>query len=173
MKLEGRFDLLSSKVISPETKNPSDLLIYTMTRGPDRFDDPTDNQDCLFPPHCGNVRPLEALKASFSANKELTRQSADFVAVIISNRDEEEDTSAEDVIREFKKVHGSGKKLSVLSLIILPGDEECHIENEKRTFFLFHHWQKNQPRLQNCRTGQANRRRKLQYLHEGLLCCPG
>ncbi len=142
MELEGKHDILGSKVLDRTTPDYTNIFMYTVTRGPDRSPEHGTPHPCSDPPYCGNVRPLRALKASFAANKHLTRDEADFVAVIVSNRDEEKEVTADDIIDEFKKVYGSGKRLSVLSLIVLPGDEECYQTNKKRTFFLYSHWQK-------------------------------
>ena len=75
---------------------------------------------------CFYGHPLKALMASFAANKHLTRKEASFLAIIVSNRDEEgEERRAGDIIREFQEVYGSDKKLFVWGLIIRPGDKEC------------------------------------------------
>ena len=111
MELDGQYGVLNSKVLDKNTKDYSNTFIYTITRGPEITYDRNEKHHCHRPPLCSSVRPLRALRGSFSANKDLTRSGADFVAVILSNRDEEQEkTSADDVIREFRRVYGSSKK---------------------------------------------------------------
>ena len=143
MKLDGKYGVLNSKVLDKNTNDYLNTFLYTITKGPEVNYDRNEKHHCHRPPYCSNVRPLRALKGSFAVNKDLTRSEADFVAVILSNRDEEQEkVSANDVIREFRNVYGSHKKLFVLSLIVLPGDSECYDKNEKRTFFIYKRRQK-------------------------------
>ena len=145
MKLDGQYGVLpNSKILDKNTNDYLNTFIYTITRGPEVHYERGDEKTCARPPYCGNVRPLRALRGSFSTNRRLTRDGADFVAVILSNRDEEQDkVSADDVIHEFRRVYGSHKKLFVLSLIILPGDSECYDKNNsgERTFLIYRLWQ--------------------------------
>ena len=143
MQLEGKYGILNSKVLSKNTKDYLNVFTYTITRGTGITREHGEPHECSIPPYCGNVRPLRALRGSFSANKNLTRDEADFVAVIVSNRDEEQEkVNPSDVVSEFRRVYGSHKRLFVLSLIILPGDSKCYDVNYDRTFFLFRRWQK-------------------------------
>ena len=78
---------------------------------------------------------MRALQMSFSANKQFARKEADFVAIIITNEDEEPeegepDVTAGTIFQEFKKNYGSEKKLYILNIIVLPGDEHCVEEND-------------------------------------------
>lgn len=138
MKLENRRGVFNKNYLDRTVKSYKYIFKYTITREPDRTNERGTNQNkCSYPPYCQDaaVQPLRALHASFKANKELTRNGADFVAVIISNTDEEpesgaSDITAQEIADEFQTVYGSGKKLSVLSLIILPGDESCKKKND-------------------------------------------
>lgn len=121
-----------------------DIFRYTITRDPERIDyddrGQTENE-CSYPPHCqGNEQPLRALKASFSANKHITRKEADFVAVIITNTDEDPGKDSpplktKEIINEFEKVYGSSKRLMVMNLIVLPKDKKCLKENNDHQMF--------------------------------------
>lgn len=143
MPLEGQYGVLPSKVLDKKIRDHKNILTYTITRGPDLHEEHGDTHDCSAPPYCGNVQPLRAIKASFSANKNLTRDEADFVAIIVSNRDEEKKkVTSKSVIEEFRKVYGQSKRLFVLNLIVLPGDSKCYEKNSDRTFFFFRYWQK-------------------------------
>ncbi len=147
IELEDRYNVLNSNVLDSTVNDYLNIFMYTLTRGPDRVGEPDrgDNYECSsYPPYCSDdVEPLKALKSSFSANKYLTRKEADFVAVIISNKDEKAPSiDAKEITNEFKLVYGSDKKLFVLSLIILPDDVNCYNKNNERTFFLFQPWQK-------------------------------
>ena len=145
MKLENADGVLKLKYLDRSVAFYEDVFRYTITRDPkrevyDREDSNNDNE-CSFPPYCqGAEQPIRALQASFAANKHLTRKEADFVAIIISNTDENPETDSraikvEDIMSEFKKVYGSQKRLSVLSLIILPGDVNCKNKNDKHQFW--------------------------------------
>ncbi len=145
MKLEGWGRLLQVEFL--EKGDDQNIFMYTLTRDPDPppgDQEGTVGTDCLRPPYCGDVEPLKALKASFATNKHLTREEADFVAIIAGNRDEKapQNTKAQDIISEFKTVYGSEKRLSVLSLIIRPGDTKCYKKNKDRAFFLYEYFQK-------------------------------
>ncbi|MDE0119870.1 MAG: hypothetical protein OXM55_07690 [Bdellovibrionales bacterium] len=144
MNLEGRYGILREQILDPTVSDLFNTFMYTITRGPDRTGDQRGGTNvCDYPPYCSNVRPLKALKSSFSKNKNLTRKEAHFIAIIVSNRDEEDKkVTAEEIINEFRSVYGSDKRLSVLSVIIEPDDTKCFQKNEDRTFFVYHHWQK-------------------------------
>ncbi len=146
MHLEGRYGILREQILDQTVSDYLNTFMYTITRGPDRTGDTRGGTNvCDYPPHCSNARPLKALKSSFAKNKNLTRKGAHFIAIIVSNRDEDEKNgkvTAEEVISEFKSVYGSDKRLSVLSVIIEPKNTKCFQKNEDRTFFVYHHWQK-------------------------------
>ncbi len=140
MELEGEMDILDRSYLDNTVRHYGDVFRYTITRDPERMGDhgQVDNE-CSYPPHCqaGSETPLRALKSSFSANKHLTRKEADFVAVVISNTDEDPNKGfppleTKAIINEFEKVYGSNKRLIVLNLIILPGDKKCLQENNKQ-----------------------------------------
>ena len=142
MKLENEYDILDKNYLDRTVLDYRNVFKYTMTRKPHRMDERGgNNNECSYPPYCqGAEQPLRALHASFKANKHLTRKEADFVAVIISNTDENPESDVADItekeiINEFNKVYGSGKKLMVLSLIILPDDIKCKNENIDRQFW--------------------------------------
>ena len=145
MNVEERYGKSDLKYLEYDAPDCLNTFMYTITNGPDRSYEKESNTNyiCSYPPYCGNSRPLSALKASFETNKHLTRKEANFVAVIVSNTDEEKtDVTADNVISEFRSVYGPDKRLSVLSLIIVPGDTECYKKNEDRTFLFFQTWQK-------------------------------
>ena len=137
MKLEDAEGILNRNYLDRTVPYCDDVFLYTISRDPVRTNDDgqEENYYCSYPPYCqGNEQPLRALQASFQANKPITRKEADFVAVIVSNTDENPDggsssVTAKKVIDEFKKVYGSSKRLTVLSLIVLPGDKKCEQEN--------------------------------------------
>ena len=142
MKLESSWKVFKRTYLDNTVPYYGDVFRYTITRDPER----TGNQgqaesECLYPPYCqsGSETPLRALKSSFSANKHLTRKEADFVAVIISNTDEDPNEGfpsleTKAIINEFEKVYGSNKRLMILNLIVLPGDKKCLQENNDKQF---------------------------------------
>ena len=146
MNLEGRYGLLREQILDQTVSDYFNTFMYTITRGPDRTGDERGGTNmCDYPPYCSNVNPLKALKSSFSKNKHLTRKEAHFIAIIVSNRDEDKKNgtvTAEEVINEFNSVYGSDKRLSVLSVIIEPDDTNCFQKNEDRTFAIFRPFQK-------------------------------
>ena len=139
MPIESEYDVLDQYYLDRNVKYYGDVFRYTMTRDPDRsiYDERGQNNECLYPPYCsGTEQPLRALLHSFSANKHLTRKEAAFVAVIISNTDENPEegkspVTAKKIRNEFEKVYGSDKRLIVMNLVVLPGDEECKRYNNK------------------------------------------
>lgn len=139
MKLENRYGVFNEYYLDRTVKYYGDIFKYTITREPDRSNERGVNKnECSYSPYCQDaaVQPLRALHASFEANKDLTRDGADFIAIIISNIDEEpesdaSDITAQEITSKFQEVYGSEKKLVVLSLIILPGaTEECQEESD-------------------------------------------
>jgi len=139
MPLESEWRVLDRYYLDKSVKHYGDVFRYTMTRDPDRntYDERNQNNECSYPPYCsGTEQPLRALLHSFSANKHLTRKEAAFVAVIISNTDEnpergESPVTAKKIRNEFEKVYGSDKRLIVMNLVVLPGDEECKRYNNR------------------------------------------
>ena len=139
MKLESRMGILDRRYLDNTVPYYGDVFRYTITRDPWRIDDHGQTKSmCLYPPYCqsGSETPLRALQASFSANKHLTRKEADFVAVIITDTDEQPvkdlaAVTAETIVDEFKKVYGSQKRLMVFNLIVLPDDKKCAEKNEQ------------------------------------------
>ena len=137
MKLENRYGVFNEYYLDRTVKYYGDIFKYTITREPDRSNEHGNNKkECSYSPYCQDaaVQPLRALHASFKANKDITRDGADFIAIIISNTDEEpedvSDITAQEITSEFKEVYGSGKKLSVLSLIVLPDNKKCKEESD-------------------------------------------
>lgn len=142
MKLEDKYDILNKRYLDRTVPDYGNVFKYTMTRKPHRIHDRGGHvNECEYPPYCqGAEQPLRALHASFKANKHLTRKEADYVAIIISNTDENPESDVADIkekeiIDEFNKVYGSGKRLMVLSLIVLPDDSKCKKENDDRQFW--------------------------------------
>ncbi len=129
-----------------DTNFPSQTaFMHTITASPDRSyqgEHVNDRHVNQYPPHYGGGEyPLRALQAGFSANKSLTREEADFVAIIVSHEDEQPryqlpPVTAKSLKGEFQKVYGEGKRLYVMSIIILPGDKECLLKNQKREWFV-------------------------------------
>jgi len=138
MRLEGRYDVLNNRYLDRNLPYYSNVFMWTITRDPNRdrssIDGKEPHNECAYPPYCQSFikRPLSALKASFSVNKKLTRKEAHFVAVIITNSDEDKDKAikAKEVVSEFKKVYGSNKRLTVFSLVVRPSDTKCKKEND-------------------------------------------
>ena len=143
MRLEGRTRILDLKTLDPQVPDYSNVFLYTITREPDRtgHDKGKRLNECQYPPHCQGMseKPLRALHASFKANKHLTREDADFIAVIASSTDENaegdsQNITAEEVITEFKDTYGDEKRLLTFNLIVLPGDTDCALENNNFIF---------------------------------------
>ncbi len=142
MELENRSGAMDIQVLDRFLPGYSNIFHWTLTREPDRTSENEHGHSnrCHYAPYCnGGERPLRALKAGFSANKHLTREEADFVAIIITNTDEnmtegESTVTADTIFKEFKKVYGSDKTLYVLNIIVMPGDAECVKENDKMQF---------------------------------------
>ncbi len=116
----------------PDNANVFAEMIVRGLRGEDRYGRPYSCSSTNSPFNCNYGHPLKALKASFAANRHLVRKKAVFLAIIVSNRDEQgEEINAEDIIREFENIYGPDKRLSVWALIVLPGDTNCfyNVEN--------------------------------------------
>jgi len=132
LKLEGPNGIMQSPhILSSSTGDAARVFMHSITS---RSED-----DCSNPPYCEDFshRPLTALKASFQNNQDLIKSTADFVAVIITNRDEpskevEADaTSAEEVVMAFNQTYLHNKKrFFAINLIIQPGDQACLKENQ-------------------------------------------
>ncbi len=139
MKLESEISILDRYYLDNTVPYYGEVFRYTITRDPERMDDHGQSGNhCSYPPYCqsGAETPLRALQSSFSANKHLTRKKADFVAVIITDTDEQPlkglvPVTGETIANEFKKVYGSQKRLMVFNLIVLPDDRECTREHEQ------------------------------------------
>ena len=142
MKLENSSGKMDIQVLDRFLPGYSNIFHWTLTREPDRSSEHEHSHSnrCQYPPYCnGGEEPLHALEAGFSANKHLTREEADFVAIIITNTDAnptegESTVTADTIFKEFKKVYGSDKRLYVLSIIVMPGDAECVKENDDLQF---------------------------------------
>ncbi len=143
LSLESETKILDSHVLTPKTPDYEEVFMYSITETPARGPGTT---RCQYPPYCqDDPSPLAALKVAFSKNKHLTRAEADLVAVIITNSDEapEEEnkgTRATEVLKEFRDVYGSTKKLYVFNIIILPDDRECWKENDNNLGFFAQLW---------------------------------
>ena len=133
-------------------------FLHTITADPDRsfLKESVDSHHASkYPPYYGGGEyPLRALKGGFSANKPLLREEANLVAIIVSHEDEKAKWShaskgdsriptktqqphvtAESLKEEFQTVHGEAKELYILNIIILPGDQACLLENQKKESF--------------------------------------
>lgn len=96
---------------------------------------------CDLPPYCQGYQeqPLKSLKSALSKNKDFFRKEADLVAVVISNSKERENdqaaaTDPEEVVEQFRKIHGEQKRFKVYGIIIAEGDEGCLKENFDQQF---------------------------------------
>ena len=140
MRLEGRQGILKRRYLDKAVLDYPDTFLRTITkkrsaRSVTHSKNDRHDNICNFPPYCHNGRsPLRATWAGFSANAPFLREEADLVVVIISNSDERKPSKfplllPEEVVEQFRNVYESGKRLSVLSLIILPDDKKCLLEN--------------------------------------------
>ncbi len=148
MELENKDGRMKAKYLEPRMPDYSNTFQYTLTREPKHRGSVGTGYRCYYAPYCDEgEQPLRALQMSFSANKQFVRKEADFVAIIITNEDEEPEedepnVTAGTIFQEFKKVYGSGKKLYILNIIVLPGDEHCVEENIKIQSWL---WEQSTP----------------------------
>lgn len=139
MDLENKDGRMESQYLDRRFPDYSNIFQYTLTKEPKIRGG--GNNECYYAPYCnGGEQPLRALQMSFFANKQFTRKEADFVAIIITNEDEEPeedkpDVTAETIFQAFKRSYGSGKKLYILNIIIVPGDESCENENVDMQFW--------------------------------------
>ena len=135
MKLEWNGSILPYNTLSRGVNSNEEIFIDTLKRyekgDVSRFLSHQHQyvNPCDLPPYCqGRVRtPVHSLISAFSANKQLFRRRADFVAVIFTNGDDmygRHDT-ASILMREFRKHQGREKKISIYSISIIPGDEKC------------------------------------------------
>ena len=100
-----------------------------------------DVEQCDLPPYCQSYQeqPVKSLKAALGKNKDFFRREADLVAIVISNSQErasnpEAATQPEEVVEQFKKIHGDRKRFKVYGVIIIEGDEDCLKENFNQQF---------------------------------------
>lgn len=116
------------RVLTPSTPNAAQIFAQTVSR-PETIDC-TERKDCP----SGNEQPLKALERSMdqaeTSNSVFYRSGVDLVVVILSDEDEMSTapagaTTAEHVVRHFRDVFGSAKRLAVHGLVILPGDTKC------------------------------------------------
>ena len=94
---------------------------------------------CELPPYCQSYQeqPLKSLKLALGKNPDFFRKEADLVTIVISNSreragDENAATKPEEVIEQFKNVHGIQKRFAVYGIIITEGDTVCLKENIDR-----------------------------------------
>jgi len=123
-------NLPNAEFLDRSVPNHSDVFVNMITKGLWGKNKDGTSYKCSPTGHpvfnCNYGHPLKALKTSFAANKHLTREEAAFLAIIISNREEAgREIYPDEIIEEFKKVYGPGKKFSVWALIIRPGDKRC------------------------------------------------
>ena len=98
-------------------------------------------EQCDLPPYCQSYQeqPVKSLKAALGKNKDFFRKEADLVVVVMSNSQErgnnpEAATLPEEVVEQFKKIHGDRKRFKVYGVIIIEGDEDCLKENFNQQF---------------------------------------
>ena len=96
---------------------------------------------CDLPPYCQSYQeqPLKSLKSALSENRDFFRKEADLVAIVISNskeraNDQAAATNPEEVVEQFRKIHGEQKRFEVYGIIIAEGDEGCLKENFDQQF---------------------------------------
>ena len=132
MKLEKNGRILPNKFLYSHSKDKEQIFLDTLKRYergdvPHLVNYPYVNP-CDLPPFCqGGVRnPIHSLIRAFSANKDFFRDSVDFTALIFTNGDNAHNISnMDDVVKEFQNLHGTGKKITVYSISIVPHDQKC------------------------------------------------
>ena len=121
--LQNNMGEMNRQHLDAQTANYKDVFLQTLA---------TDNRRrCFLSPKCTgrHEQPLKALRSSFLLNQDITRKTADFVAVIITNSDESKmdgmtaEELVESVIEEFEAVYGQDKRFFVFSLLVQPGEE--------------------------------------------------
>ncbi|MDE0119998.1 MAG: hypothetical protein OXM55_08345 [Bdellovibrionales bacterium] len=146
MNLERNGTVLNFPYLHPEISGYNQIFLDSISRhrlGKYKKDigDGFGNIDpCELPPYCeGNQeQPLRSLKSGLSKNQ--FREEADLVAIVISNSKERANdpasaTQPEEVIEEFKKIHGEQKRFEVYGIIITEDDPNCLNENIAQQFF--------------------------------------
>ena len=142
MFLELSGALLPYKFLYSYVSEGEDIFLDTLKRyqpgDVSRYSDQYINP-CDLPPYCqGSSRnPISSLVNSFSANKDLFRRHAPFVAIIFTNGDDES-WNYEKVFDEFQKQHGSAKEMKVYSIAIIPDDKTC-LDKDESAHYSFAH----------------------------------
>ncbi len=142
MFLELSGDLLPYKFLYSYVADGEDIFLDTLKRyqpgDVSRYSDQYINP-CDLPPYCqGSVRdPIGSLISSFSANKDLFRKHARFVAVIFTNGDGKY-LDSERVFDEFQKHQGPNKEMKVYSIAVIPEDKNC-LDKDKSAHYNFAH----------------------------------
>lgn len=142
MKLELDGNILPYNTLHVNSESSEKIFLDTLKRyeqgdisdlSPDQYINP-----CDLPPYCqGRIRtPVYSLISSFSANKKLFRNHADFVAVIFTNGDDmySNNNTANVMMEEFRKYHGQQKRINIYSISIIPGDEECFSDDQANQY---------------------------------------
>ena len=95
-----------------------------------------DVKQCDLPPGCQSYQeqPLKSLKSALAKNPDFFKKEADLVAIVISNSKERANdldgaTQPEEVIEQFRRIHGKRKRFEVYGVIITEGDKDCLEEN--------------------------------------------
>jgi len=101
-----------------------------------------DIKQCALPPFCQSYheQSLKSLKSALSKNEGFFRKEADLVAIVISNStetasDRKMAIRPQEVVEEFKNIHGLEKRFEVYGIIITEDDEDCLEQNINNQFF--------------------------------------
>ena len=133
MRLEWQNSILPRKVLHSHSEEKEQIFLNTLKRY-----EPKDTSyprhrsyvnPCELPPFCqGSVRnPIQSLVQAFSTNKPFFKDITHLVAIIWTNGDNMSNApdQNEKVVQAFQKIHGSNKTLTVYSIAIIPGDDNC------------------------------------------------
>ncbi len=147
MKLERDGDELDLRYLNPGIIDYNRIFLDSISKhrtgeyqvyGQDGLEDV---DQCDLPPYCQSYQeqPLKSLKAALGKNTGFFRKAADLAVIVISNSkerasDPEAATQPEEVIEQFRKIHGERKRLEVYGVIIMEGDEDCLKKNFSQQF---------------------------------------
>ena len=127
MRLEDGLNLLSDKILRPQTANYERVFLHSLSHIP--------HIECHRPPYCSNyleqpLRSLQtAIKRSNLDNQDFFRPQADFISLIITNEEERKEdpsraTTAVEVKDSFVRAFPqSNKKFIAYNIIVL--DAKC------------------------------------------------
>ena len=138
MKLELKGIILPYSYLYHYSPQNEDIFMDTLRRYKEKdlmniFGDVYVNP-CDLPPYCqGSIsNPIQSLIQSFTVNRDMFRNNADFVGIIFTNGDNlhNENGLINKVIKEFQRIHGLKKKIRVYSISIIPEDQPCFTHDQ-------------------------------------------